>query len=270
MRPVIRRWLGALGAVTAVAGWLTGQGGAAEAAIPASPGGSAVAATAGYLPPEGILRPGMHGAAVRNLQRRLARLHYYPGRVNGRFGTNTLEAVWAFKEVQGLQTRSGPDDVGPAMEQALARPRPPRVLVPRGGRLRVEVSLTREVLVLYRHSKVALISHISAGGGYYFRCAGGGTCGPAITPDGNYRARWLARGWLQVPLGDIYNPVFFVGSLFAIHGDIPVPLRPASHGCVRIPMDIARFFYQRIRISQADGTPIYIRGHAIRGRAPGT
>jgi hypothetical protein len=258
MRPAIRRWLCGLGMVAVVAGWVPGPGVAADAAIPAGLGGSAGSAA-------GILRPGMHGAAVRSLQRRLARLHYYPGLANGRFGRNTLEAVWAFKEVQGLQTRAGSDDVGPAMERALASPRQPRVLVRRGGHLRVEVSLTREVLVLYRHGKVELISHVSAGGGYYYPCAGGGTCGPAITPDGNYRARWFASGWLQVPLGRIYNPVFFVGGLFAIHGDIPVPLRPASHGCVRIPMDIARFFYKLIRISQSDGTPIYIRGHA-----PGT
>ena len=31
------------------------------------------------------------------------------------------------------------------------------------------------------------------------------------------------------------NPVFFIGANFAIHGDIPIPLKPASHGCVRGP-----------------------------------
>src|SRR5580693_3945397 len=43
-----------------------------------------------------------HGLSVRELQRRLAALKYYPGAIDGNFGTNTLEAVWAFYEVQGL------------------------------------------------------------------------------------------------------------------------------------------------------------------------
>jgi lipoprotein-anchoring transpeptidase ErfK/SrfK len=59
----------------------------------------------------------------------------------------------------------------------------------------------------------------------------------------------------------MFNPVFFIGGSYAIHGDIPVPLYAASHGCVRIPMDIAMFFHKLIRVSQTHGTPIYIRGH---------
>src|SRR5262252_3231157 len=53
-----------------------------------------------------VLKPGMRGRAVRLLQRRLVALNYYPGRVNGRFGSNTLEAVWAFQETQGLHPRN--------------------------------------------------------------------------------------------------------------------------------------------------------------------
>ena len=114
----------------------------------------------------------------------------------------------------------------------------------------------------YRGGQVALISHVSAGGGYYYPCPGGGICGPAITPDGNYRARWFASGWLQVPLGYMYNPVFFIGGSYAIHGDVPVPLQPVSHGCVRIPMDVAAFFHTLVHVSESDGTPVYVRGWA--------
>jgi hypothetical protein len=63
----------------------------------------------------------------------------------------------------------------------------------------------------------------------------------------------------------MYNPVFFIGEAYAIHGETLVPLQPVSHGCVRVPMDIGAFFHGLIRISQAHGTPIYIVGHA-----PGT
>ena len=46
-------------------------------------------------------------------------------------------------------------------------------------------------------------------------------------------------GWVTVPLGQMYNPVFFIGTAYAIHGDADVPLQRVSHGCVPIPMDIA-------------------------------
>jgi lipoprotein-anchoring transpeptidase ErfK/SrfK len=264
MKRTVRYWLGTLGAVTAAAASVLGQGGAASAAraaptVWAAPAGMSVRA---YLPPSGYLHPGMHGTAVSDVQRRLAQLHYYPGPVNGSFGGDTEEAVWAFKEVQGISTAVAADDVGYVTARALVHPRLPQVLVRSGGSERVEVNLSREVLVLYRGGQVALISHVSAGGGYYYPCPGGGICGPAITPDGNYRARWFASGWLQVPLGYMYNPVFFIGGSYAIHGDVPVPLQPVSHGCVRIPMDVAAFFHTLVHVSESDGTPVYVRGWA--------
>ena len=67
----------------------------------------------------------------------------------------------------------------------------------------------------------------------------------------------------------MYNPVFFIGTNFAIHGDIPIPLKPASHGCVRVPVAVADVLYQQIRISRGWGTRIYIRGHAPGTLAPG-
>jgi putative peptidoglycan binding protein/L,D-transpeptidase-like protein len=156
----------------------------------------------------------MRGRAVRLLQRRLAALKYYPGRVNGRFGSNTLEAVWAFQETQGIRPRNA---VGAAMQQALA-------------------------------------SHVSTAGGYYF-CSPNG-CGDAITPTGDFTTLSFMPGWVSAPLGQLYNPVFFIGTIFAIHGDTHVPLRPASHGCVRIPVDVAAFFHTLL---PTPGTPVYIR-----------
>jgi lipoprotein-anchoring transpeptidase ErfK/SrfK len=201
--------------------------------------------------PARALQPGMSGAAVKALQRRLAALKYYPGSIDGQFGTSTLEAVWAFEEVQGLPAH---DYVTSAMQWALAHPRAPKALVPHGGANRIEVSLSREVLVLYHNGQVELISHVSTGGHYYY-CSNGG-CGYAVTPTGNYRTVVFMPGWVTVPLGEMYNPVFFIGTAFAIHGDTDVPLAPVSHGCVRIPMDIAAFFHKLVTIP---GEPVYIR-----------
>ena len=217
-------------------------------ATPSVHAGQAAAAAAAAGP----VQFGQHGSAVRTLQRRLAALKYYPGRIDGQFGTNTLEAVWAFEEVQGLPTVSY---VTSAMQWALAHPRAPRQLVPSGGANRIEISLSREVLVLYHNGQVQLISHVSTGGHYYY-CSPGGGCGYAVTPTGNYRTVVFMAGWVRVPLGEMYNPVFFIGTAFAIHGDTYVPLAPVSHGCVRIPMDIAAFFHKLVHIP---GEPVYIR-----------
>jgi len=216
----------------------------AEAAARAA---SAAPAAAGR-----VLQVGSTGSSVRGLQRRLAQLKYYPGAIDGHFGISTLEAVWAFQEVQGLP---GKDYVSSAMRRALAHPRAPRVLDRAAGPNRIEINLAIEVLVLYHNNKVQLISHVSTGGGYYY-CSPGGGCGVAITPTGNFRTLSFFPGWIQVPLGEMYNSVFFIGTAYAIHGDTDVPLAPVSHGCVRVPMDIAAFFHKLVKIP---GEPVIIR-----------
>jgi lipoprotein-anchoring transpeptidase ErfK/SrfK len=117
----------------------------------------------------------------------------------------------------------------------------------------VEVNLHLRVLLLYRNNKLALVSHVSTGGGYYY-CSDG-ACGYAITPTGHFTTTVFMPGWVTVPLGQMWNPVFFIGTAYAIHGDTYVPLQPVSHGCVRIPMDIAAFFHTLVT---TPGTPVYI------------
>ena len=202
-----------------------------------------------------VLREGTDGLSTRELQRRLAALGYYPGPVDGQFGADTQEAVWAFQETQGLP---GEDYVSSAMEQALSDPQAPKVLDAAAGPNLVEVNLGTEVLVLYHNNQIELISHVSSGGGYYYPCPGDpyATCGPAVTPTGNFRTVVFLPGWVAVPLGFMYNPVFFVGTSYAIHGDTYVPLAPVSHGCIRIPMDIAAFFYTLVKVP---GEPVIVR-----------
>jgi lipoprotein-anchoring transpeptidase ErfK/SrfK len=213
---------------------------------------AALASTSAPTAASRTLELGMKGSAVKALQQRLAALKYYPGSIDGQFGANTQEAVWAFQETQGLPGR---DYVSAAMQRALAHPRAPKVLDRGAGANRIEVNLRAQVLVLYRGDKIQLISHISPGGGYYY-CSPGGECGHAVTPTGNFKTIVFMPGWVRVPLGEMYNSVFFIGTLFAIHGDTDVPLAPVSHGCVRIPMDIAAFFHKLVHIP---GEPVIVR-----------
>jgi lipoprotein-anchoring transpeptidase ErfK/SrfK len=251
MRHTAVRWLFALGALVAAGALVFGQIGAAGASASRA---AARASAPAYVLPGRILALGMHGPAVRRLQVRLAALKYYPGPVDGKFGLDTLEAVWAFKETQGLIINSAnQDQVSRAAERALVHPRAPKVLAPHGGKTRIEVNMGDEVLVLYKNRKVDLISHVSTGAG----CLPGQGCG-WNTPTGNYHALSYLPGWVTVPLGEMYNPVFFIGRLYAIHGewDSSVPWYPDSHGCVRIPYDTATFFH---KLFPVPGTPIYIR-----------
>jgi hypothetical protein len=268
-----RPWLAAVGTVAAGAVVL-GQGALAGAAaatgapmspvtrvinrVPAAPGSA-------YVPAGRTLTFGMRGSAVKALQRRLNFLHYYAGKANGYFGWDTMEAVWAFKEVQtGKVIPPNPDIVGPAMQRGLKHPKLPKVLKPHGPKTRIEINKKMEVLVLYRDNKIVLISHTSTA--KFNRSDGSGW----VTPDGRYRALRFAAGWVCGSLGCMYNPVVFTpNGAFAIHGEpnppatiseAGVPLNPASHGCVRIPMDISLFFHRLVRTGSAHGTPIFIAG----------
>ena len=240
-----RRWALGLGAAAITAAMLSGGVAAVAYAAPAK------VSAAAYTPATRTLRPGMRGNDVKRLQQRLAQLAYYPGTIDGHYGSDTEEAVWAFDEVQGMAA-SGTVTV--KVERALVNPRYPAPLVRLGGALRVEVSLGRNVLYVYHHDKIVLISHISSGGGYYY-CDSG--CSYAITPTGNFRTTWRVKGWHASSLGELYNPVFFYSG-YAIHGDTYVPVQPVSHGCVRIPMDVANVFPGLV---PTNGIPVYVRAH---------
>ena len=212
------------------------------------------AAAVAYTAPARNLAPGMKGADVKALQVRLAALKYYPGTNDGEFGPNTQAAVWAFQEINGIKV-SGVVDA--ATKRALVNPKTYKSPSYTGKRAtRIEVSQALEVLVLFENNRIMLISHVSSGGGYFYNCGSSG-CAQAVTPNGTYNTTVYMPGWVQVPLGEMYNPVFFISTVFAIHGDTYVPQGPASHGCVRIPMDVANFFHKMIK---TPGTQVHVYG----------
>src|SRR5579871_2733633 len=113
-----RRWLAGLAVAVAAGASVLGQAADAGAATTARSGNAARAAGNPASPaiPAGYLGMGSHGPKVLALQKRLSALHYYLGKPDGKFGWDTMEAVWAFKEVQSARrTPKNPDIVGPAM-----------------------------------------------------------------------------------------------------------------------------------------------------------
>jgi peptidoglycan hydrolase-like protein with peptidoglycan-binding domain len=255
----VRWWLLSAASAALIGASLCSQGGVASAltVTPGRPHEHITPVVAGYVPPSQNINYGDSGPAVQSVQARLAQLGYYPGPIDGEYGPDLQQAVWAFKEVQGLPVTGGNSVIGPYFRQDLVNPKPPPNLVPAGGPNRIEINQSLQVLVLYRNNQPYLILHVSTGGRYYY-CSTGG-CGYAITPDGNYQALSYLPGTITVPLGFMENPVFFIGRAYAIHGGDPVPWYPASHGCVRIYADAVNWFHNDVTIGV---TNIYVRGTA--------
>ncbi|WP_405151821.1 L,D-transpeptidase family protein [Sphaerisporangium sp. NBC_01403] len=211
-----------------------------------------------FVAPHGTLKFGAKGVAVKELQGRLRELGYMPGKIDSKYGGTTQSAVWAFQKVQGLTPTS---TINSRTWRALEAPRAPQVLVPSGKPDRVEVNLTKQVAVLYRAGQVKLITHISSGSGIpYCETATwqGKTqrfCGDARTPTGDFKTTWRRSGWHKSYLGQLYNPIFFNGGI-ALHGALSVPLAPASHGCVRLPMHVAQVLPSLL----GTGVPVHVRG----------
>jgi hypothetical protein len=202
---------------------------------------------------------GAKGKRVKALQLRLKKLHYDPGPVDARFGPTTLMAVWAFQKVNGIKPTG---TIGHRTRAAFDDPRQPKVLKPKGPGNRVEINLTKQVLTVYHGDEIQLISHISSGSGLHYcdtykdDATGetGTACGVAVTPTGDYRAGRRIAGWRHSKLGYLYNPVYFNGGI-AVHGEPSVPVYPASHGCVRIPMHTSTIFPRIVKT----GERIYVR-----------
>ncbi len=204
----------------------------AEAATTAAP---VVAA-----PLSRTLTPGIAGDDVTRLQQRLVDLAFDPGPVDGQFGPATQMAVWAYQKlVVGLSGKDVTGKVTPELWSKMEQPLTLRPLRPNATSTHLEVYLPSQTAVLFQDGAPRLITHVSTGTGKEW-CEEG-YCSVAITPGGVYQFGRRVDGWDDSVLGQLYNPVYFNYGV-AIHGAYNVPLYPASHSCVRIPMHIAKYF----------------------------
>jgi peptidoglycan hydrolase-like protein with peptidoglycan-binding domain len=216
--------------------------GAPALAAPA-PAPVRVAATARdtLRPAAGLLKLGSTGARVTALQRRLTRLGYRPGPVDGHFGPATASAVLAFQKREGL----GRDGVaGPAVQARLARP---RGAGPRPGpRPRIDIDIARQILFVVSRTGVVTTLNASTGNGETFAVPGGGT-DVADTPVGRFTVLRKVPGDEHAPLGTLRNPLYFYRG-WAVHGAASVPAYPASHGCARISNADADWLYPQVAV----------------------
>ncbi|HXU39134.1 MAG TPA: L,D-transpeptidase family protein [Blastocatellia bacterium] len=172
---------------------------------------------------------------IADAQRRLTELGYWIAGTDGKWSESSRQGLVAFQKVEG-RPRTGRLTV--AELQALrgaARPLPREK-----GFAHIEVDLQRQVLfVVDADGTVSKILPVSSGNGKMFEIEGDTL--PAVTPPGRFRVYAKLRGWRKSPLGLLYYPNYILGGI-AIHGNPAVPVQPASHGCIRIPMFASKEF----------------------------
>lgn len=193
---------------------------------------------------------GSHGASVLAYEARMKELHFDPGPVDGNFDQDTEYAVVTVQKYFGLP-RTG--EINSAVDLVLSHFRYAPA-EPLSEPDRVEIDLDRQVLTLYKDWQPELLTTTSTGSGEYF-CGGVDGCQYAITPTGHFHFYSLYKGWQKGKLGTMFNPYYFNGSI-AVHGLDSVPSYPASHGCARIPLHIADYFYTLVH----DGESVFVVG----------
>jgi N-acetylmuramoyl-L-alanine amidase len=182
---------------------------------------------------------GARGRAVASLQRRLVSLGYLRRReIDGIFGDETRNAVVAF---QGWERIGRDGVVGPRTRRALRRAAAPEPWRPL--RRALEIDLRRQVLLVVEAGVVRRAVHVSSGA-------------LSATPEGRFTiVRRMRESWSRPFRVWLPYALYFHRGL-AIHGFPSVPDRPASHGCIRIPVEDAAFVFRVAPL----GTPVLIRG----------
>jgi N-acetylmuramoyl-L-alanine amidase len=198
--------------------------------------GSSVArarVTAGAL----TLSVGSAGPDVLALRSRLAQLHVHVPAPSATFGSDLFDSVVAFQKARDLDRTGTVDE---ATWRALSQNVVPAPRYRRKG-LHIEVSKSRQILMIVRDGETAWYLPVSSGAG-------------GITPVGNYRILWKALAtstWLGPAI--LYRTMTF-HTHYAIHGFPSVPTYPASHGCVRVPIWLADWLYLQSPV----GEPVYV------------
>jgi lipoprotein-anchoring transpeptidase ErfK/SrfK len=176
------------------------------------------------------------GRVVALFNRSLQAQGFHTGTKGARVTSGTRLAIKAFRKTNGM----GRSD---RYRTAIFR----KLLMDKGaykprytqGR-HVEVDISRQVMSLIQGDTPVHTFHISTG------------ASATPTVRGKYRFYRKDAGYNAKRM---YFSVYFIRG-YATHGYNPVPNYPASHGCVRNPIQFSRFIYNWTQI----GMPIYVYG----------
>jgi peptidoglycan hydrolase-like protein with peptidoglycan-binding domain len=166
---------------------------------------------------------------IRSVQQRLIRLSYLgAGSADGRLGPITQSAILAFQKWERLSRTGLLDAQTESRLKTASRPSP---VTHRAAGKRAEILLDRQIALLIVDNRVLRTIAVSTGK-------------PSTpTPPGNYRVYAKIRRWWSTPFREwLPWAVPFVGGI-AFHEFADVPVYPASHGCVRQSVAVARGTY---------------------------
>ncbi len=171
-------------------------------------------------------------AQTREAERRLSDMGYWTGAVDGLFDPATRSALIAFQKWEGRHITGQLTIAELEAIRTSASPKAREL-----GYEHVEVDLDRQVLLMVNDNDGVRVLPISSGNGKEFMEDGGTSI--AYTPRGRFVVYDKTVGWEKGSLGSMYYSNYISGGV-AIHGSPNVPIQPASHGCIRIPMFAAR------------------------------
>ncbi len=195
-------------------------------------------------------RVGSKGPEIQAIEERLVALNYMVGKVDGVFDKSLQHGVIAFQKVEGLP-RNGRGDSATLSRLSVASTPAPKYATPADH---LEVDIPRQVVFVVRGGRVTAILPTSTGSNKNFTSEG--WTRRAITPNGQFKIGRKINGMRISPLGELYKPSYFNGGI-AFHGNGSVPVSPASHGCVRLPMPFADWFFSN---ASPPGMVVYVHG----------
>jgi peptidoglycan hydrolase-like protein with peptidoglycan-binding domain len=186
------------------------------------------------------LKKGAKGAEVLALQQRLTELGYWIGKPDGKFGLTTQQAIFAVQKAAKID-RDGV--VGPQTQKAINQGVRPKARSTDGHV--IEISLSRQLLMVVNDGKVGKIFNTSTGSNENYEFEGETYL--ADTPAGRFRVGRQIDGWRHGPLGPLWRPKYFNGGI-AVHGAPSVPPWPASHGCARVSIAAMNWLWSNDQI----------------------
>jgi len=188
----------------------------------------------------GEQNPALSRAQTREVERRLSDMGYWTGVVDGIFDSATHSAVIAFQKWEGRPVNGRLTLAELEAIRTGDRPHGRETGYPH-----VEVDVDRQLLVIIDDEDLVRVLPVSTGSGKKFLDEGQTSI--AYTPRGRFIVYDKTPGWEKSPAGSMYYSNYISGGV-AIHGSPSVPVHPASHGCIRIPMFAAREVSKLLRL----------------------
>ena len=177
-------------------------------------------------------RASLSRAQIKEAESQLTKLGYWTGPIDGIFDAGTQSALIAFQKWEGREV-SGKLTVD-ELEAIRSSSSPSAREV---GYEHVEIDIDRQVMLIVSAEGDVKALPVSTGTGREF--FDDGQTSIAYTPRGRFIVYDKIAGWESGPIGRMYYPNYISGGI-AIHGSRSVPTKPATHGCIRVPMYAAR------------------------------